>query len=176
MAKKHLSIDETLILQIAKADMEAFERLYRETYKPMYAFLLSMTQNQENAQDLLQETYLKIAKAAADYVPQGNPMAWMMKIAKNEFLMDLRKKSNMVTVPIEDQDFETFTDDIKNLEDRMVIQHAFEVLSEEERTILVMYQMAGMKHREIAKVLDMPLGTVLAKYNRGIKKLKKKLT
>lgn len=57
----------------------------------------------------------------------------------------------------------------------MVLETAFQVLSREECQIIVLHAVSGLKHREISEVLQIPLSTVLSKYNRGIKKLRKQL-
>ena len=54
------------------------------------------------------------------------------------------------------------------------MQNLFEVLSTEERTIVVLHDLWGFRHREIAEILDVPTGTVLSKYHRSIKKLREK--
>ena len=83
--KRKVYIDKNLFEQIRLGDQDAFRELYELTYTPLYAFLLSYTMNQEDAQDLLQDTFIKIFKNCHLYREQGNPMAWMMKIAKNLF-------------------------------------------------------------------------------------------
>ena len=60
-----------------------------------------------------------------------------------------------------------------NVENRMVLEKMFEVLSLEDRNIIIMHDVSGLKHREIADMMDMPLGTVITRYNRGIRKLQK---
>ena len=62
---------------------------------------------------------------------------------------------------------------IEDLETRMWLKQLFRVLNDEERQIIVMHVVTGMKHREIADQMNKPLGTVLSKYNRGLRKLKK---
>ena len=62
---------------------------------------------------------------------------------------------------------------IEDLETRMWLKQLFRVLNDEERQTIVMQVVTGMKHREIADQMNKPLGTVLSKYNRGLRKLKK---
>ena len=56
-------------------------------------------------------------------------------------------------------------------EDRLVLRSLLEVLGQEERQVITLHALAGLKHREIARILDLPLATVLSKYSRGMKKL-----
>ena len=60
---------------------------------------------------------------------------------------------------------------IEDAADKVVLKAALEILKEEEREIVLLHAAAGLKHREIAEALGMPLATVLSKYNRAIKKL-----
>jgi len=169
----HVLIPPDLLPKIAEGNKEAFEQLYQLTYKPVFSFLLSLTMNQDDAKDLLQETFLRVYGSAHLY-RQGNPMAWIMKIGKNLFLMEKRKKKpEPVSDPEIKKDVRISWDSVENAETRILLEQLFVVLSEEEREIVVMHVTGGFLHREIAEMLDMPLGTVLVKYNRAIKKLKK---
>lgn len=170
--KRKVYIDKLLFERIRNGDMDAFRELYELTYAPLYAFLLSYTLNREDAQDLLQDTFIKIYNNCHLYNEQGNPMAWMMKIAKNLFLTKC-KKEHSGHVNFEEMENELGFDHISNVENRMVLEKLFELLSEEDRNLIILHDVSGLKHREIADIMGMPLGTVLARYNRGMRKLQK---
>lgn len=171
-------IDERLIERIAEDDMAAFEELYRATDKTVYAYIISVIKNPEDAQDIMQDTYLKIRSAAHLYKKQGKPMAWIFTIAKNLCLMRMRTSNRMSDGPIEDYEGnpELTTSGEFHSEDRIVLQAALRILSDEEREIVMLHAVSGWKHHEIAANLGMPLSTVLSKYNRSLKKLKKYLS
>ena len=169
----HVFIPADLLPKIAQGNKDAFEQLYQLTYKPVFSFLLSLTMNQDDAKDLLQETYLRVYGSAHLY-HHGNPMAWIMKIGKNLFLMEKRKKKpEPISDPENKKDVRIDWDSVENVETRIFLEQLFQVLTEEEREIVVMHVTAGFRHREIAEILDIPIGTVLVKYNRAMKKLKK---
>ena len=170
--KRKVYIDVRLFERICQGEQNAFKELYEVSYKPLYAFLLSYTLNTEDAQDLLQDTYIQILKNCHMYREKGNPMAWMMKIAKNLFLMKCRKEKEE-KINFEDIEDQLGFEDIANVDDRVVLERMFETLPAEDRNLTIMHDLSGLKHREIAKLLDMPLGTVLARYHRGIRKLQK---
>lgn len=170
-----IKVDTALFQRIADGNKEAFQFLYQETSQSVYVFLLSIVRNREDAEDLLQETFIRVRLHADRYEDQGKPLAWIFTIARNLALMRLRdlKKSSY-------QDFDTLQvsvdfSDINHAEDRMVLISAFQVLAEEERTIVLLHAVNGFKHREIAQLLDKPLATVLSKYRRAIKKLQHEL-
>ena len=172
-AKKKVNIDERLFERISMGDEEAFKELYELSYKPLYAFLLSLTQNAEDAQDLLQDTFVQVFNHSHKYQNKGNPMAWMMKIGKNLFLMQYRKNQNKQTASFEELENMLGLDQIQNVEDRILLEKIFSEVSSEEREIIVMHVVGGLKFREIAQVTGKPVGTVLARYNRSMKKLQK---
>ncbi len=165
-------IDETLFSQIAQGDDKAFEQLYYLTYKPLYAFILSMTLSKEDAEDLLQETYIRIRGACHLYRKQGNPMAWMMKIAKNLFLMKQRTERKTTIVDIDNYANKLSLNQIPATEDRILLEELFKKVIQEDRDIIIMHVIMGMRHKEIAEILNLPVGTVLSRYHRSMKKLK----
>lgn len=168
-------LDAVLFQQIADGNKDAFHRLYLETYKSIYAYLLSIVQNKEEAEDLLQETYIRVRLHASQYKDQGKPLAWMFTIARNLALMRLRELKKSSYQDFDDLKLAMNFNAIKNMEDRMVLKAAFQVLDEEERGIVLMHAVSGAKHREIASILNKPLATILSKYRRAIKKLQKEL-
>lgn len=174
--KQKVYIDEGLFERIHHGDQDAFRELYELSYKPLYAFLLSLTQNSEDAKDLLQDTFLQIQVSCHLYKKPGNPMAWMMKISKNLFLMKYRRESTNIRMNYDDMENELGFENITNVENRVLLEKMFQILSLEEQRIIVMHDVSGLKYREIADVTGHPLGTVLAKYNRGIRKLQKEFS
>ena len=125
------------------------------------------------AEDAVQETYVKAYQSAAQYRSQGKPMAWLMTIARNEALQLLRERRRTVAMTPEDWQ-EQFSDrpDFSQ-EDLLTLRALLETLSEEERQIVSLHALGGLKHREIAAMLDLALPTVLSKYHRAMKKLGK---
>lgn len=171
--QNRVQIEETLFSQIQQGDNAAFEKLYYLTYKPLYAFILSLTLNKEDAEDIMQETYIKIRGSCHLYKSQGNPMAWIMKIAKNIFLMKIRQEKNKETVEFDECRDMLALNQISSTEDRLLLEHLFQYISEIDRNIIILHIVAGMKHKEIAQMLQMPVGTVLSRYHRAMKTLKR---
>ncbi len=170
-----IPLDESLFLRIAAEDKEAFCTLYEACSSTVFAYALSILRNRADAEDAMQDTFLKIRSAAHLYQPQGKPMAWIFTITKNVCLMMIRKKAHIVQGPEEDAQPDLGLDRIQNAEDRMTLEKAFAVLPEDTCQILMLHAVSGMKHREIAELLHMPISTVLSKYNRGMKRLQTEL-
>ncbi len=168
-------VDETLIERIGSGDRAAFHTLYEQTRGAVYGYALSLLRNQQDAEDAMQETYLKIRAAAHLYRAQGKPMAWIITITRNICLMKFRQDKKDVGLLQERSEPRIVLSSIENREDRIVLETALSALSREECQIIMLHAVSGLKHREISEMLQMPLSTVLSKYNRGIGKLRRKL-
>lgn len=172
---KRLHLDESLFEKIGENDMEAFEKLYYLTERTMYAYIFSIVGNHQDTLDILQETYLKIRSAAHLYTPMGKPLAWMFSIARNLHRSKLRSQKKVAQDGFDDMENSLSFSYVSNPDDRLVLEAALKVLSEEERQIVLLYAVSGMKHKEIANSFELPLSTTLSKYHRALKKMKKHL-
>jgi len=164
-------IDPSLLKKIANGDMDAFHTLYESVSKSVYGFALSITKNSHDADDVLQETFLKVYENADRYKDIGKPMAWIFTIARNLALSKIRKNAKSAEL-IDGKDYDIDLSAIENVENKILIEKLFKLLSDDEKQILILHAVSGLKHREIAGILDMPTSTVLSKYHRAIKKLK----
>ncbi|AWW26580.1 RNA polymerase sigma factor [Acetobacterium sp. KB-1] len=173
--EKKINIDEAIFTRIAAGDMAAFEEFYRQTERTVYAFVLSTLKNHDDALDVVQDTYLKIRAAAHLYKPMGKPMAWVFTIARNLSVSKIRSKQKNDSITLTDMENDLNFSYVSDAEDRLVLQTALKILSSEETEIILLHAISGFTHREIAKSLEMKLSTVLSKYHRGLKKLKKYL-
>lgn len=165
-------VKEELFIQIAEGDVQALETLYYQTYQAVYGFILSILKNQYDAEDILQETYIKIKTGAHLYKPQGKPLAWIFTIARNLSYMKIRKDKNTQTSPYEELENMLDFSAVEDKENKLLLEAAFSILGDEERQIIILHANTGLKHREIAALVKLPLSTVLSKYNRGMKKLR----
>lgn len=169
----HMS-DEMLMELVSAGDKEAFGQLYQNTDKTIYSYLLSIARSPQDAEELMQETYLKVWTSAAGYRAQGKPLAWMFTIARNLCYMrfrDQRRESELGLDELSNRELGEFCAQIEDAADKVVLHAALRILKEDERQIVLLHTAAGLKHREIASSLQMPLATVLSKYNRAMKKL-----
>lgn len=162
---------ENCIAKIATGDQEALTLLYRKTSAAVYGFALSILKNKQDAEDVLQDTYIQIWNAAGSYTPNGKPLAWIFTITRNLALMRIRERSR--TVAVAPEDWQSVFADVPavNHEDRQMLASLLGTLSDQERQIVILHAMTGLKHREIAELLNLRLSTVLSKYNRSLKKL-----
>ena len=166
---------EELLLRIAQGEQQALEELYRRTRGAVYALALSFLKNAHDAQDVTQDAFVRVWEGAVQYRPQGSPMAWLLTIARNLARMKLRQGARQAE--LSEEEWEAIPADSPSVtpEDRELLQTALAGLEDQERQVVLLHAVTGLKHREIAALLEMPLATVLSKYHRALKKLKNKL-
>ncbi len=167
---------EKLISEIAGGNRESFRVLYEATKDAVYGFALSILRCRQDAEDVMHDVYIKIWTQASSYSPGGKPLSWILTIVRNLSLNKLRDTRRTDDVPDdvlpEPADPENA---IEQATDHMVLNAAMCVLTREEREIVVLHALTGYRHREIAEILDIPQGTVLSRYNRALKKMRKEL-
>ena len=163
---------EGLLLKISNGDSEAIGELYDLIKTDVFAFALSKLASKSDAEDVTQDTFVQIYKYATQYKPKGKPMAWIITIELNLIRRFIQLKSRSVSIEtsqINEQEQDDFEQRIVN---DAFLNDLMQTLNEEEREIIILYVVSGLKHREIAQILEKPLATVLSKYSRALKKLK----
>lgn len=163
---------EALLSGIAAGSREDLAELYRRTRAAVYGLALSYLKNGAEAEDVAQDTFVKVWAAAPSYRPQGKPMAWLLTIARNLALGRLRTAARIQDLSEAQWSAFSIESDTLTADDRTVLGAALGRLSDEERHIVVLHAVCGLKHREIAQFLGLALPTVLSKYHRSLKKLK----
>ena len=162
---------DRLLAGIARGERSALAELYHRTRGAVYGLALSYLKGPEDAQDVMQDTFVRVWDHAPDYVSQGSPMAWILTIARNLAKMKLRERSRFTE--LDEEQWCAIPAEAPRVtpEDRALLQNAMAALGEEERRIVLLHAVAGLKHRELAELLELPLSTVLSKYHRALKKL-----
>lgn len=172
---QRLIIDEELIVRIGRDDRSALEEFYMLTERALYSYVLAIVKNPYDTQDIVQDTYLKVRASAHLYQKKGKPMAWLFTIARN-LAMDLfRQNSRFLSEEAFEMEDAIEYSYVTEVTDRLVLETAMNILAERERQILLLHLVGGLKHREIAANLSLPLSTVLSCYQRTLKKLKQYL-
>lgn len=166
---------EGLMAGLAAGDRESLAQLYHRTRAAVYGLALSILGSGHDAEDVTQDTYVAAWEKCHLYRPQGTPMAWLLTITRNLARMKLRDRGRTQDLGEEQWHAIPAQSPSVSPEDRAVLEAALSILSDQERQIVVLHAAAGLKHREIAKLLELPLPTVLSKYRRALSKLKTKL-
>lgn len=166
---------EKAATQLQAGDINGLTIIYECTCKSIFSFVFPIVKNYQLAEDIMQATYIQVYEKISSYTPGTNFRNWILTIAKNLALLELKKQKR-----------ETLTDDETMMEnlggytyDKVLatptIELASEILSEADFRVVMLFAVGEYKHREIAEMMNLPLGTVTWKYNNAIKKLKKAL-
>lgn len=163
---------EAYIARIAEGDTGALAALYGETRPAVYGFALSILKNPHDAEDVLHDAYLQVWNAAPQYRARGKAMAWLLTIVRNLAMDQLRRQRRTESLTWEDWQDRLTEAPAVSAEDRMALAALLTALEDQERQIVTLHALTGLKHREIAALLGLPLPTVLSKYSRALKKLR----
>ncbi len=174
--RRDLFINDNIIKRIAKYDKKAFEILYNKTSGAVFGLAMSMLKNKSDAEDVVQETYISIYQNASKYKSKNKAMAWIFTITRNFALMKIRDLKKREHVNLDD----LYNVGVENkIEEELykekIVDVLLSTLKEDERQIVVMHAMSNLKHKEIAKIMDISLSTELSKYKRSLQKLKKEM-
>jgi RNA polymerase sigma-70 factor, ECF subfamily len=169
-------VDEELI-SLAENDAQAFATLYDRHSRPAYSLAYRMMGEKQAAEDLLQDAFLKLWRAAGSYrAERGSVRTWLLSIVHNRGIDQLRSLASRrraqekveASAP-KSQPSEAFAQSWRNSQ-REQVREALSTLPEEQLKILELAYFSGYTHVEIAELLDVPLGTVKGRMRLGLKK------
>jgi RNA polymerase sigma-70 factor (ECF subfamily) len=166
-----------------KPQSDSFEELAMPLFDQLYNFAHWLTQNREEAEDLVQETYVKALKGFSSFQLGTNFRAWMYRILRNTFLTSRTGLRATSTVPLDsDEDGpelavenETPETTLLKRSDSELVQGAINELPVHYREILLLCELEEMSYQEIAETLSIPLGTVMSRLSRARKTLREGL-
>ncbi len=163
------------MLRVKAGDRAAFEELYGLYQKPLLNYLHRLSSNRAAAEDLLQETFLRLWRAAASYEPTAKVSTYVFRIAHNLFLNEAARRREKA---FEGADAETRADpasDLGRRELQAAVQRAIEALPEGERECLLLSEYNGFRYAEIAEILGIPVGTVKSRMFSAVQRLREAL-
>ncbi|CAN5604775.1 sigma-70 family RNA polymerase sigma factor [soil metagenome] len=168
--------------------VKIFDKEFLPHIDSMYNFAYRLTFDEDDAKDLVQETYLKAFRFITSFQQGTNAKAWLFRILKNSFINDFRKKSKQPS-KVDYQEVETFynsegidesiTTDLRveTVQDMIgdEVSNALNSLAVDFRTVIILCDLEGFTYEEMAKILDIPIGTVRSRLHRARNLLKEKL-
>ncbi len=166
--------DATLVRQAQKGDSRAFDQLVTRYQERLYGTLYHMTSNHEDADDLVQEAFIKAYKALPSFKGDSSFFTWLYRIAVNKTINHIKSRKNRPQMSLNDLDFNAEHDpDIVALvsektprrdaglsELQEKLNAAMQRLSETHRMVVAMHDVQGMSHEEISRIMDCNTGTV----------------
>jgi len=154
-----------------------FEALALPLLPSLYNLAMWLCRNPADAEDLVQETFLKALRGFAGFEPDTNFKAWIFRILRNSYLTSRNGLAARSTVPLDDQldaqypeaaiEHQTPELNLLALSDRAAIQAALEQLTPALLEVVLLCDVEELRYREIASVLEIPIGTVMSRIARA---------
>lgn len=174
--------DKTLVKRAKDGDFNAFDELITRYETKVYNLAYKMLGSQEDAKDVLQETFISAFKALDNFKEKSSFSTWIYRIATNASLMKLRAKDSQVVslnnqpTTIETIDWsESLSDTLDRAELKKVLDDAISSLPELYRVVFVLRDIEGLSNYETAKVLGISIGAVKSRLHRARLYLREKM-
>jgi RNA polymerase sigma factor (sigma-70 family) len=163
--------------------LPGFEELAMPLFDSLYNFARWLVHNQNDAEDLVQETYLKALRSFASFQPGTNFRAWMFKILKNTLLSSCSKLERRMTVAIDSEEDSPVLPATSVTPESLLIERsgndavrcAIEQLPVIFREVILLCDVEDASYREIAEILSIPIGTVMSRLGRARKAVRESL-
>ena len=166
--------DEELVRRAQEGDVRAFDQLVERYHDKIYSLTYNMTSNREDAEDLTQEIFVKAFEALPRFRGKSSFYTWLYRIAVNKTINYRKKRNRNRALSLDQFDQEIKTDEVyhdltakgsplRNIsltELQQKLNEALQHLSEKHRTVLVMHDMQGIPHEEIARIVGASVGTI----------------
>lgn len=174
--------DEALLQLVAQRNLAAYELLYRRHAQVMFNLIARIVHDTATAEDLLQDVFWQVWENANQYRGSGAALAWMMRVARNRALDQLRRQR--VRPPLVSDDAEevegiadaTTTEEAVEIQMRRAqVQRALASIPEDQRVVLELAYFEGMSQREIAEQTNLAVGTIKSRIRIGLEKVERLL-
>ncbi|MDP6491279.1 MAG: sigma-70 family RNA polymerase sigma factor [Kiritimatiellia bacterium] len=174
--------DRRLIKQYRSGDVEALSVLVEKYRRPLFGFILNMTEGHGDADEIFQETWFRAIRKFDSY-RQKNFMGWLVRIARNLVIDRYRRKRPTVSLDMARDDEGTPaiqlvdsapgpTDNAVTEDDMNAVKRAVDTLPEEQKEVFVMRMQTGLSFKEIAKAQGVSINTALARMQYALSKLR----
>ncbi|XMB86894.1 RNA polymerase sigma factor [Mycoplasmatota bacterium WC44] len=161
-----------LVAMLKRGDMSVFDDIYHETKKGVYFTILSILKNQQVSEDVMQEVYIKALHNIHNF-DNRNFNAWIIKIARNMAINEYNRNKKSFSVDQSESDYLFVTK--SDSDEQLLLNDMMRFLKENESEVVLMHVIGNLTHKEIARILEKPIGTILWLYNQAMKKLRNKL-
>ena len=166
-------------MEVSEERTATFEELAMPLFDQLYNLAQWLTQNHSEAEDLVQETYVKALKGFVSFQPGTNFRAWIYRILRNTFLTSRTGLRASATVPLDDEDGPEIPASAGTPESIFIehaqehlLQGAIDELPLQFREILLLCEVEEMSYQEISDALSIPMGTVMSRLSRARKALR----
>jgi RNA polymerase sigma-70 factor (ECF subfamily) len=181
--------DDDLMIRIQEGDDSAYNELVQRYYGMLFGFFLRNTRDPHQAEDLSQDTFLRIHSQAWEYIPQGKFKSWMFRIGRNIMIDDVRRQNRDALVHTFQSAQHHDQDQLAQVVEELVLPEdvasmrefsdlltlCLQDLPPDQRETLTMYYFSGLSLPEIAHILDANLATTKSRLRLAREKLKSAL-
>ena len=174
--------DERLMLRFQSGDVRAFEELVRRHRTPVFSFLLRLTGDRGRAEDLCQETFLRLVRAAGSWEPRALLRTWLYQVARNQAVDEARRQAFRRAEPLDDPARAAEPSPHPGPDAaaegallRPKLEVALAALPEEQREVFLLREHAGLRFAEIAEVTGVPENTVKSRMRYALESLRARL-
>lgn len=172
--------DKELVLLASKGDIKAFEQLVFRYEKQIFGYVLRFINQKENAEDVTQETFIKIFRSLKTFDSEYKFKTWIYTVATNtvyDWLRKAKKSKEMFIIDDPNNGFETIdeNDSYNILENKELVDNALKNIKPVYQSVIVLFYRDGLIYEEIAEVLKVPLNTVKTYLSRAKKALREEL-
>lgn len=169
--------DDALVTLARAGSSEAFDELVGRYQAPVTRLAYRLTRDADEAKDIAQDAFLRAYRRLETFHPDRPFSRWLFVIARNASLDAIRRRRRAAALPASDElpaelgpeDYALRNDEAER------VQHALEVLPEHYRSVLQLYYVSGLRYREIADALGIPLGTVKTYLSRAKRRMRDEL-
>ena len=159
--------------------MSEFEELVDAHYQALYRFGMSLSRDPDKAADLVQETFCIWAAKNDQLKDRSKAKTWLFTTLHREFLSQLRRAAKFSDEPVDEENTVAVAGPEDDAERQMDGHRALELLGELDETYrapLALFYLQQHSYKEIAEILDVPIGTVMSRLSRGKEMLRKRMT
>lgn len=178
-AKSRFVADEEgkLILRAQQGDQAAFKEIYQQHYRRIYALCWRMLADKDSAEDVCQEVFVQLWQKITNFRGESKFSTWLHSVATNIVIGYLRKQKNWLQriFSIENHEMDDATVENDDHAELDILDQKIQLLPERARLVFVLFAVEGYRHEEIAKMLNMAVGSSKSQYHRAKQLLKESL-
>ncbi len=177
--------DQDLIQQFLSGDKEGIEKLINRHKNKVYTYIVLVVKNQQLAEDIFQDTFIKVIRSLIDgkYKDNGRFVSWVIRIAHNLIIDHFRKEKQINTLSNDDYEADIFNSkklSDQNIEDVLIkeqitndVRQLIDELPEEQKQVILLRHYGGMSFKEIADQTDVSINTALGRMRYALINLRK---
>ncbi len=170
--------ESELITRAQQGDQQAFHQIYENHYRRVYALCWRMLADKDSAEDVCQEVFVQLWQKISNFRGESKFATWLHSVATNTVLGHLRKQKNWIQriFSIEEQTIVEASEELIDDSSSLALDNKIQQLPERARLVFVLFAVEGYRHEEIAKMLNMAVGSSKSQYHRAKSLLRESLS